>query len=162
MITATNIVIAIVLRRVSRGSVRCQSSEDHEQRHSDSNIFEKKFSFASNRFLPSSSTNPPTDIISATKRRTSTQVTRMLLAVTLSLIVCNIPNTIFFLSVQIYDIRNVLFGRSCFEITDHDIKLYKFGFYASVVQDILSDLPHIFNFFLYCLAGKKISEYIYK
>lgn len=79
----------------------------------------------------------------------------MLLAVTLSLIICNIPNTIFFISVKIYDTRRLLFGRSCSEISDHDIYIYKFGFYSSVVQDILCDLPHIFNFFLYYLAGKK-------
>jgi hypothetical protein len=156
LITAANIVTAIVIRRVSRGSVSGRLSEDHEQRYSDSNISEKKISFTSNRFCPS------TDIISATKRRTSTQVTRILLAVTLSIIICNIPNTIFFIYVKIYDTRQLVFGRSCSEISDHDIKLYKFSFYASVVQDILSDLPHIFNFLLYCIAGKRISEYIYK
>jgi hypothetical protein len=162
LITAANIVTAIVIRRVARGSVSGRLSEDHEQRYSDSNISEKKISLTSNRFCPSSSTIPPTDIISATKRRTSTQVTRILLAVTLSIIICNIPNTIFFIYVKIYDTRDLLVGRSCSEISDHDIKLYKFSFYASVVQDILSDLPHIFNFLLYCIAGKKISEYIYK
>ena len=91
----------------------------------------------------------------ATKRRTSAQVTRMLLAVTLSLIICNIPNTIFFVFVKIYDTRQLLSGRSCRDVSDQDINLYKFGFYSSIIQDILSDLPHIFNFFLYCLAGKK-------
>ena len=79
----------------------------------------------------------------------------MLLAVTFTLIICNIPNTIFFVVVKIYDTRQLLNGRLCIDVSDHDINLYKFGFYSSVVQDILSDLPHIFNFFLYCLAGKK-------
>ncbi len=155
MITTANIVIAIVLRRVSRRPVSYRFADDHDHRYSDSVIYEKKFSFASNRFRRSSTTVPPMDLMSATKRRTSTQVTRMLLAVTLSLIICNIPNTIFFVFVKIYDTRDLLFGRSCFEISDHDINLYKFGFYSSVVQDILSDLPHIINFFIYCLAGKK-------
>ena len=79
----------------------------------------------------------------------------MLLAVTLSLIVFNIPNTLIFLFSKIYDTRQLLNGRSCAVITDDDIRLYKIGFYSSVCQDILSDLPHIVNFFLYCLAGKK-------
>lgn len=79
----------------------------------------------------------------------------MLLAVTLSLIICNIPNTIFFVFVKLYDTRQLLHGRSCRDVSDNDINLYKFGFYSSVIQDILSDLPHIVNFFLYCLAGKK-------
>jgi hypothetical protein len=95
------------------------------------------------------------DSVRAIKRRTSAQVTRMLLAVTLSLILFNIPNTIIFLFTKINDTRQLLFGRSCLQITDDDIKLYKIGFYSSVIQDILSDLPHIVNFFLYCLAGKK-------
>jgi hypothetical protein len=155
LITAANIVIAIVLRRVSRASLDSRLSEDQERRDSDANMFHKKLSYTSTRFRPSGTSIPPKDIISATKRRTSTQVTRMLLAVTLSLIICNIPNTIFFISVKIYDTRELLYGRSCIEISDHDIYLYKFGFYSSVVQDILSDLPHIFNFFLYCLAGRK-------
>lgn len=79
----------------------------------------------------------------------------MLLAVTLSLIVCNIPNTIYFVVVKFYDTRKLLYGRSCMEVKDDDIKMYKIGFYFVVIQDVLSDLPHIVNFFLYCLAGKK-------
>ncbi|CAF5009831.1 unnamed protein product, partial [Rotaria sp. Silwood1] len=101
------------------------------------------------------STNTTVEVILATKRRTNIQVTRMLLAVTLSLIIFNIPNTIFFVSDKIYDIRQILHGRSCLDISDHDIVLYKVGFYSGVIQDILSDLPHVVNFFLYCLAGKK-------
>lgn len=95
------------------------------------------------------------DPIQVNKRRTSAQVTRMLLAVTLSLIIFNIPNTLIFLIAKIYDTRTLLMGRLCSEIPDGDITLYKLGFYFSVIQDILSDLPHIVNFFLYCLAGKK-------
>lgn len=102
-----------------------------------------------------SSSTTPADIILATKRRTSAQVTRMLLAVTLSLIICNIPNTLFFVFVKLRDTRTLLAGRSCSNVTDAEISLYKFGFYSSVMQDFLSDLPHIVNFFLYCLAGKK-------
>ena len=79
----------------------------------------------------------------------------MLLAVTLSLIICNIPNTVFFVFVKVFDTRQLLVGRACTDVSDSEIKLYKFGFYSSVLQDILSDLPHIVNFFLYCLAGKK-------
>jgi hypothetical protein len=79
----------------------------------------------------------------------------MLLAVTLSLIIFNIPNTVIFVFTKISDTRQLLYGRSCLEISDDDIKSYKIGFYSSVIQDILSDLPHIVNFFLYCLAGRK-------
>jgi hypothetical protein len=103
----------------------------------------------------SGSTITTTDIILATKRRTNTQVTRMLLAVTLSLIICNIPNTLYSVFLKRYDTRNLLKNRICTDVGNHEIKLYKFGFYSSVIQDILSDLPHIVNFFLYCLAGKK-------
>lgn len=103
----------------------------------------------------SGSTTTTTDIVLAAKRRTNAQVTRMLLAVTLTLIICNIPNTIYSVSIKIYDTRKLLLNRSCSEITDREIILYKVGFYASIFQDILSDLPHIVNFFLYCLAGKK-------
>ncbi len=119
------------------------------------NILRKKR--LSRSFLSQSSPNASieTDSVRAIQRRTSAQVTRMLLAVTLSLIVFNIPNTIIFLFTKINDTRQLLFGRSCLEISDDDIKLYKIGFYSSVIQDVLSDLPHIVNFFLYCLAGKK-------
>jgi len=155
LITAANIVIAVVLRRVSRASIDCRPSESIIKRDSDSHILNQQISTASVHCRPSVNPMPSTDIISATNRRTSTQVTRMLLAVTLSLIICNIPNTIFFVFVKIYDTRQILVGRACTNITDQEINLYKFGFYSSVIQDILSDLPHMFNFFLYCLAGKK-------
>ncbi len=155
LITAANIVIAIVLHRSSHTSFDGRSSDDNDTRDSDSHIFDQRISAQSIRFHTLSSSIRANDILLATKRRTSTQVTRMLLAVTLSLIICNIPNTIFFVFVKIYDTRKLLVGRLCANVSDNDINLYKFGFYSSVIQDILSDLPHIFNFFLYCLAGKK-------
>jgi hypothetical protein len=153
LITAANIIIALVLRRVSRNSLDLGSLDDGDKRDSDPNIINKHISTPLNRL--SASSIPVIDLISATKRRTSIQVTRMLLAVTLSLIICNIPNTILFVVFKIYDTRQLLIGRLCINVSDSEIKLYKFGFYSSVMQDILSDLPHIFNFFLYCLAGKK-------
>jgi hypothetical protein len=155
LITAANIVIAVVLRRVARVSFDWRSSEDNDKRDSDSNVLNQPTSSPPLHRRAFGSTATTTDIILATKRRTTTQVTRMLLAVTLSLIVCNIPNTIFFVFIKIYDTRRLLFGRVCENVSDNDILLYKFGFYSGVIQDILSDLPHIFNFFLYCLAGKK-------
>ncbi|CAF1417614.1 unnamed protein product, partial [Didymodactylos carnosus] len=100
-------------------------------------------------------------------KRTSTQVTRMLLAVTSSLIILNIPNTLFFLLIKIYDPRLVLHDphtkhrhrelllRNCDLITDRDLNIYKFGIYSSLLQNILGDLPHVVNFFIYCIAGKK-------
>ena len=155
LITAANIVIAVVLRRVSRTSIERQSTDSHDRRESDSPSTHSRFSIRLNRSPRSKLAISSAEIISATRRRTSTQVTRMLLAVTLSLIICNIPNTIYFVVVKFYDTRHLLFGRTCSEISDRDIKLYKLGFYSVVVQDVLSDLPHIVNFFLYCLAGKK-------
>jgi hypothetical protein len=125
------------------------------KRDSDPHTLNQQISASSIHCRASGNSIPPTDIISATKRRTSTQVTRMLLAVTLSLIICNIPNTIFFVFFKIYDTRQILVGRDCTNISDHEIDLYKFSFYSIVIQDILSDLPHMFNFFLYCLAGQK-------
>ena len=92
----------------------------------------------------------------AAKRRTSAQVTRMLLAVTISLILFNIPNTIMFLFItKINRIKEVLHTQPCHLLTNEDIQMYKYAHYLSVTQDILSDLPHIVNFFLYCLAGNK-------
>lgn len=148
-------VIAVVLHRVSRVSIDNQLCEDNDRRDSDPHILNKQISVPSIRIRPSGSSLPPVDIVSATKRRTSAQVTRMLLAVTLTLIICNIPNTIFFVFVKLFDTRQLLAGRTCRDVSDNDITLYKFGFYSSVIQDILSDLPHIVNFFLYCLAGRK-------
>ncbi|CAF1043115.1 unnamed protein product [Adineta steineri] len=157
LITITNIVIAVVLNRVSRVSLNWPTSDDNSKRECEAQMFNSRLSVPSLNYRRSSagSTVTPTDIVIAAKRRLSAQVTRMLLAVTLSLIICNIPNTIFFVFVKIYDTRQILIGRLCTNVSDNEISLYKFGFYSSVIQDILSDLPHIFNFFLYCLAGKK-------
>lgn len=153
MITASNIVITTVLHRASRD---WSNNEESSKRNSESNLYKHQTSTTPLRPSFSHISNLGTmDAVLANKRRTNAQVTRMLFAVTLSLILCNIPNTVFFIFVKIYDVRQILFGRSCTDVSDRDIQLYTFGFYTSVVQDILSDLPHIFNFFLYCLAGKK-------
>ena len=154
LITAANIVIAVVLHRVSFDWSASESSNG--MRDSDPTPLKSHISTPSIVYRTSAgSTATPADGIVATKRRINAQVTRMLLAVTLSLIICNIPNTLFFVFVKIRDTRQLLAGRTCSNVTDGEIKLYRFGFYSSVVQDILSDLPHIVNFFLYCLAGKK-------
>jgi hypothetical protein len=129
-------------------------------RNSKLNIRRNKRMSQSYRSPPSPNSSIEADSTQAIKRRTSVQVTRMLLAVTLSLILFNIPNTIIFLFTKIKDTRQLLHGRSCLEVSDQDIKLYKYSFYSSVIQDILSDLPHIVNFFLYCLAGKKFRSII--
>ncbi|UJR36694.1 hypothetical protein I4U23_029411 [Adineta vaga] len=156
IITVTNIVIAVILHRDSNISPDSKLSDDSPKRETEPQLNSSRISVPSFRFRSSaSSSTTTTDLVLAAKRRASAQVTRMLLAVTLSLIICNIPNTLFFVLVKFYDTRQLLVGRLCSDITDHDITLYKFGFYSSVIQDILSDLPHIFNFFLYCLAGKK-------
>lgn len=147
LITAVNIVITVVLHRVSRKSFNWTNGEDKKV------MVDCELSSLKN--VSSCRYSTRIDPIQVNKRRTSAQVTRMLLAVTLSLIIFNIPNTLIFLIAKIYDTRTLLMGRSCSEIPDRDITLYKLGFYFSVVQDILSDLPHIVNFFLYCLAGKK-------
>ncbi|CAF0855666.1 unnamed protein product [Rotaria sordida] len=153
LITAANIVIAVVLHRTSYD---WRVSEDFSKRESNTSFSKRTLSSTSFRQRCSgASTNTGADTILATKRRINAQVTRMLLAVTLSLIIFNIPNTMFFVFVKIYDTRQLLFGRLCIDVSDRDIQLYKFGFYSSVTQDILSDLPHVVNFFLYCLAGKK-------
>ncbi|CAF2398829.1 unnamed protein product [Rotaria sp. Silwood2] len=153
LITAANIVIAVVLHRTS---YNWGISQESNTRDSELSFCKKTLSKVSLRQRCSGGSIATTaDLVLATKRRTNAQVTRMLLAVTLSLIIFNIPNTLFFITVQIYDTRQLLFGRSCIDVSDHDIILYKLGFYSSTVQDILSDLPHVVNFFLYCLAGKK-------
>ncbi|CAF3640281.1 unnamed protein product [Rotaria sp. Silwood1] len=153
LITAANIVIAVILRRTSYDWRIC---EDSNKQESGSNFSKTNLSKASlRRNCSGRSTTKAVELVLATKRRTNAQVTRMLLAVTLSLIIFNIPNTIFFVCDKVYDIRQILHGRSCLNISDRDIVLYKFGFCSGVIQDILSDLPHVVNFFLYCLAGKK-------
>lgn len=155
LITGANIVIAIVLHRVSFDW--SASDGKHGKRDSDGNEVKNHVSNGSivYRTAAGSTATTTADLVLAAKRRTNAQVTRMLLAVTLSLIICNIPNTIFFILVKVYDTRQLLIGRVCSDVSDEEINLYKFGFYFGVFQDILSDLPHIVNFFLYCLAGRK-------
>ena len=160
LITIANIIIAVVLHRVPRSSLYCSSSETFSREFSDndSNLERRPFlrKFNQNQL----SYKPATRSISfqSNPRRTSVQVTRMLLAVTISLILFNLPNTITFVVRKIYDPRVLLYDRLCHDITDNEIRLYKISFYTSVIQDILSDLPHIVNFFLYCLAGKKFRQ----
>ncbi|CAF5041244.1 unnamed protein product, partial [Rotaria sp. Silwood1] len=94
------------------------------------------------RYCSRSSTITGVELILDTKRRANAQATRMLLAVTLSLIILNIPNTIYFVSLNIYDTRKLIGDHSCLDTSDRDIVLYKLGFYPGIIQDILSDLPH--------------------
>ncbi|CAF3647326.1 unnamed protein product [Rotaria sp. Silwood1] len=153
LITAANIVIVVVLRRTSHN---WRISEYSNKQESDSSFSKTNLSKLSlGRRGSCSSTNIAAEAILATKRRTNGQVTRMLLAVTLSLIIFNIPNTIFFVIIKIYIARKVVFSLQCLDVTNGDITLYHCQFYLSVIQNILSDLPHVVNFFLYCLAGKK-------
>lgn len=155
LITGANIVIAVVLHRVSfRWS---PSNRNHGKRDLDTKELKTHLNAPSIMYHSSTGSTATTtgDILQATKRRTNAQVTRMLLAVTLSLIICNIPNTIYFVFVKLYDTRQLFAGRSCAMVSDNEIHFYKYSFYSGVIQDILSDLPHIVNFFLYCLAGKK-------
>ncbi len=136
----------------------CEDKSD--SRTSELDIVKKKHRSTSSRSRTSPHTLLSTDTShQLSKRRISAQVTRMLLAVTLSLILFNIPNTAIFLFTKVTNTRRLLDG-SCEGVTDSNIKLYKIGFYSSVIQDILSDLPHIVNFFLYCLAGKKFRSII--
>ena len=142
-----------------RVSFDWRASEGNSKRNSDLNFVKTKPTRASFHYCSSGgSIITAIDAARALKRRTNAQVTRMLLAVTLTLIMCNIPNTIYFVFVKIYDTRQLLNGRLCENISDDNIKLYKFGFYSSVIQDMLSDLPHMVNFFLYCLAGKRFRD----
>jgi hypothetical protein len=123
---------------------------------SDCHILDNKRSPRSYRSQSSPSLSLETESLRTIKRRTSAQVTRMLLAVTISLIVFNIPNTITILFITKFNnIKEVVHTRPCLAVTDDDIQYYKYAHYLSVIQDILSDLPHIVNFFLYCLAGRK-------
>jgi hypothetical protein len=136
----------------------CEDKSD--SRNSELDIAKKKLrSKPSSRYRTSPNALLSTDTSHLSKRRISAQVTRMLLAVTLSLILFNIPNTAIFLFTKITNTRRLLDG-SCEDVSNANIKLYKIGFYSSVIQDILSDLPHIVNFFLYCLAGKKFRSII--
>ncbi|CAF1440636.1 unnamed protein product [Rotaria sordida] len=156
LITIINIVIVIILYCASRTSFDSYINEDRiDLRSLPIDVMKNELILARYHFQSSQNSSSTTDTNQAIKRRTNAQVTRMLLAVTLSLIIFNIPNTIIFLLTKINNSRQLLHGRSCLEISDNDIKSYKIMFYSIVIQDILSDLPHIINFFLYCLSGKK-------
>ncbi|CAF1613068.1 unnamed protein product [Rotaria sp. Silwood1] len=152
LITAANIVIVVVLHRTRYA---WRMTEDSNKQAADSNFYKTNLSktLLHRRYSHSLATTR-VELILATKRRVNAQITRMLLAVTLSLIILNIPNTIFFVYVNIYDIGKKFKKHPCLDISDGDILLYKYVFYSSVIQDILSDLPHVVNFFLYYLAGK--------
>ncbi|CAF4912425.1 unnamed protein product, partial [Rotaria sp. Silwood1] len=153
LITAANSVIAIVLHRTS---YNWQTSDDSNKRESDLSFYKNILSKVSLRqCCYGSSTTKAVELVLATKRRTNVQVTRMLLAVTLSLIIFNIPNTIYIVTLKIYNAKEILLNYPCLDITNDDITLYHRQFYLNVIRDILSDLPHAVNFFLYCLAGKK-------
>ncbi|CAF3802968.1 unnamed protein product, partial [Rotaria sp. Silwood1] len=146
LIIAANIVIVVVLHCAS---YNWRTSDDSNKRESDLSCCKKNLSTASLRQnYPDRSITTVAELVLATKQRTNAQVTRMLLAVTLSFIILYFPHITFYFA-------NRIFGRSCFEISDHDIVVYKLGVYIDVIQNILSDLPHVVNFFLYCLAGKK-------
>ncbi|CAF3712182.1 unnamed protein product [Rotaria sp. Silwood1] len=152
LIIAANVVIAVVLHRTRHDWGIAENSNIQESNSSFSKTNLSKTSLR--RRCSGSSITTAVELVLATKRRTNAQVKRMLLAVTLSLIILNIPNTIFFIFIKIYNIRKILNGRSCLDISDGDILLYKLGFYSDFIQDLLSDLPHVVNFFLYSLAGE--------
>ncbi|CAF3880675.1 unnamed protein product [Rotaria sordida] len=153
---AINIAIGVILYRTSQTSFNSYTNEYRIDLQSlPIDVMQKELISARYRCQSPPNSSLTTDTNQAIKRRTNAQVTRMLLAVTLSLIICYIPNTIIFLHTRINNSQQLLNGRSCFELSDNDIKIYKIKFYSIVIQDILSDLPHIINFFLYCLAGKK-------
>ena len=134
LITVINIVIVVILYRVSHTSFNWHKNE-HKIDSQHSSIYNTKKGSLSGRYHSQSSQNSSvaTDTSQAIKRRTSAQVTRMLLAVTLSLIIFNIPNTIMFLYTRINDPGQLLHGRLCIDVSDDDIKSYKIIFYSSVI-----------------------------
>ncbi|CAF4257228.1 unnamed protein product, partial [Rotaria sordida] len=100
--TAINIVIVVILYRVSHTSFNWhKNAHKIDSRHSSRHSIKKRS--LSGRYHSQSSQNSlvATDTSHAIKQRTSAQVTRMLFAVTLSLIILNIPNTIIFLHTRI-------------------------------------------------------------
>ncbi|CAF0788645.1 unnamed protein product [Adineta ricciae] len=162
LITAANIVIAVTLHRVSRTSINwSRKDRKPDSQNSELEILRVKNPSTFGRQQTSPTVSLTTDVSQASKRRhTSTQVTRMLFAVTVSLILFNLPNTAMFFFTKKKDTKGILRDRDCKEISDDEISLYQISFYTSVTQDILSDLPHIVNFFLYCLAGRKFRSII--
>ncbi|UJR09398.1 hypothetical protein I4U23_013640 [Adineta vaga] len=157
LITAANIVIAVTLHRISRTSFNWSRKEAKvKSNSSELEILKVKNRLRSNYRQTSPTVSLAADTSQASRRRhTSAQVTRMLFAVTVSLILFNIPNTATFFFTKKNGTQAILRGRDCQTVSDDEISLYQISFYTSVTQDILSDLPHIVNFFLYCLAGKK-------
>ncbi|CAF1030402.1 unnamed protein product [Adineta steineri] len=159
--TAANIVIAVTLHYVSRNSFNWSSKKEKSDiNRSELDISKAKRSpspYPNQTSLAAPLTNNTSQV---SKRRTSAQVTRMLFAVTLSLILFNLPNSVIYLFSKKINAKGLLNGRDCLTISDYEIKLYQIDFMLSVMQDILSDLPHMVNFFLYCLAGKKFRSII--
>ncbi|CAF3826879.1 unnamed protein product [Rotaria sp. Silwood1] len=98
LITTANIVIVVVLHRTRYA---WRMTEDSNKQAADSNFFKTNLSktLLRRRYSHSLATTR-VELILATKRRVNAQITRMLLAVTLSLIILNIPNTIFFVYVH--------------------------------------------------------------
>jgi len=154
LIAAANFVIVIILRHTSKNSRQSLTpSKLPTRRESESTVQDQDLLRSSKQIRPSGLS---TNIISGVNRRTSSQVTRMLLAVTLTLIFCNFPNTIYSIWKRFSKRSKLLLKPRCNETTDHDIYLYYIEFYFGMLaQNILSDLPHILNFFLYCLSGQK-------
>ncbi|CAF3841681.1 unnamed protein product [Rotaria sp. Silwood1] len=147
LIVAANIVIVVVLHCAS---YNWRTSNDSNKQESDLSCCKKNLSTASlQQNCTDRSTTTAAELVLATKRRTNAQVTRMLLAVTLSFIILYFPHITFSFAIK------PLISRPCSEISDHDIVVYKLGFYLNIIQRILSDFSHVVNFFLYCLAGKK-------
>ena len=157
LITTANIVIGVILHRVSRLSFQWPVGTDPlELPSSESSDPNQRRFIPTRRGELTSQLSFESESVRSVQRRTSAQVTRMLLAVTISLILFNIPNTIMFVFInKINRIKEVLHIRPCHLLTNEDIQMYQYAHYLSVIQDILSDLPHIVNFFLYCLAGNK-------
>ncbi|CAF1005922.1 unnamed protein product [Adineta steineri] len=159
--TAANIIIAVTLHYVSRNTFNWPSKKGKSDiNRSELDITKSKRSpspYPNQTSLAAPLTN---DTSLASKRRTSAQVTRMLFAVTLSLILFNLPNSVIYLFSKRINAKGLFTGRDCLTISNYEIKLYQIDFMLSVIQDILSDLPHIVNFFLYCLAGKKFRSII--
>ncbi|CAF4687080.1 unnamed protein product [Rotaria sp. Silwood2] len=153
VITAANIIIVVVLHRTSYD---WRTSNDSNKRESDLSVRKKKLLKPSLRQSCSgTSTTTAAELVLATKRRTNAQVTRMLLAVTLSVIIFNIPNTIFYVGLLIFGEKAYLHNRSFVNMSKDNIAIHKTRFYSEVIKDILLNLPYVVNFFLYCLAGKK-------
>ncbi|CAF4580862.1 unnamed protein product, partial [Rotaria sp. Silwood2] len=121
VITAANIIIVVVLHRTSYD---WRTSNDSNKRESDLSVRKKKLLKPSLRQSCSgTSTTTAAELVLATKRRTNAQVTRMLLAVTLSVIIFNIPNTIFYVGLLIFGEKAYLHNRSFVNMSKDNIVL---------------------------------------